>query len=281
MNSPFRTPKACETCRRRKTKCDGRLPKCGYCAPRNAECRYRAQTRARKPATQGHSHSDVRTTTQHHDVNEVEVEETAAREHVYSSVSGTRVASAAVSTDHYYGPSSNFAFLEQIHRRFTHLLPAKPPQKSDGTPAKDGVDAFSYGRLFFGAPNDSDRACLRNHATQSVLSPTTEAFVMQDERIRYCMEQFLLTSYWATPVLTQDEFRRALENFNTAHDLKKGIVLAVTALGCSITKDIHLADFLFEEAKAISQRYDDFVNLQTVQLNVLLISILNNHIALR
>ncbi|KAL1922918.1 uncharacterized protein VTP21DRAFT_9294, partial [Calcarisporiella thermophila] len=44
---------ACETCRRRKTKCDGNQP-CSFCAANNIECINRAEKKRAAPA-----HADV------------------------------------------------------------------------------------------------------------------------------------------------------------------------------------------------------------------------------
>lgn len=41
---------ACETCRRRKTKCDGQSP-CGFCATNNIECVNNSERRKRAPAS--------------------------------------------------------------------------------------------------------------------------------------------------------------------------------------------------------------------------------------
>ena len=43
-----RIARACDLCRRRKIKCDGRLP-CSHCKNYNSECVYHFEQKARKP----------------------------------------------------------------------------------------------------------------------------------------------------------------------------------------------------------------------------------------
>lgn len=212
-----------------------------------------------------------------------DAEETVAQDQVYSSVSATHIASPAVSIDHYYGPSSNFSFLEQIHRRFNALLPTtatantigavskEPEATADGT--ADGVQRFEYGRLFFGGKRtDLDRA---KPCPYAAYEPTAsiESFLAQG-KARHAMEQFLLTSHNTIPIWPPPEFLRALDTFGSILCVRKGIVLAALALGCTITKDIENGEGLFEQARLISKTFDDVVNLEMVQLNIFLISAL-------
>lgn len=37
---PVRRKPACQTCRRRKVRCDNNLPTCGFCSTNEAECVY-------------------------------------------------------------------------------------------------------------------------------------------------------------------------------------------------------------------------------------------------
>lgn len=58
QNTPRRlsSGSACETCRRRKTKCDGGHP-CAYCATNQLECIHRATRRKKQQQQQQHSSS--------------------------------------------------------------------------------------------------------------------------------------------------------------------------------------------------------------------------------
>lgn len=86
------------------------------------------------------------------------------------------------------------------------------------------------------------------------------------------LNSFLETTYHLMPFWPKEAFVRLLDTFDSAHCLTKAILLAAMAAGATVTKHHDQAVALFEDARRTSQRFDDVVNLQTVQLSMLLVS---------
>ncbi|KAI7209835.1 hypothetical protein KC333_g8545 [Hortaea werneckii] len=134
--------KACEQCRRRKIRCSGGQP-CVYCqdrAPR--DCLYRVKNRDRprkvtaeqrqsSPAQENASSSSRR-----------EDQNTDRPEELDRGLTAVHHPGMEDSTQLFYGPTSNFAFIQQIHRGV--LLKAAEKQASNSSKqTNEGVEPLS------------------------------------------------------------------------------------------------------------------------------------------
>ena len=80
-------------------------------------------------------------------------------EQVYSSVSAAHNSCPEYSVELYYGPSSSFSFLQQIHRRLKELSPHQTikDKHSRIDRGEEGLDRFKYRGLFFGQTRHGDK----------------------------------------------------------------------------------------------------------------------------
>jgi hypothetical protein len=110
--------KACEPCRRRKVKCNGKQP-CGLCQQHPAHCLYRAKARDRTSARQRASriNNQPSAATDTHSNNSetpLPTRDHPADPEVYRGVTATHTQqgpNAGECAQLFYGPSSNFALI--------------------------------------------------------------------------------------------------------------------------------------------------------------------------
>lgn len=159
--------KACEPCRRRKIKCNGQQP-CALCQQHPAHCQYRAKARDRTSARQRAS----RDSTVHAEENIPADLQTARTEsplsapttrdnhqpadpEVYRGVTATHTqdTNAGECAQLFYGPSSNFAFLQQLHKGVLHHGLKRSSDGHDDHEGGAGLDMFVQRSIFFGTPS--------------------------------------------------------------------------------------------------------------------------------
>lgn len=274
-----RISRACESCRRRKSKCDGADP-CGQCRAKRSPCRYRLKARTRVASrTQGLSGPVDRAGSRDADAN-VDADAAAAttpgeperndstRPGVYHSVAACHDAPQPTdSSQLFYGPSSTFAFLQQIHRG---VLPgAKHAQHRghDVQEAGPGLDAFMQRSIFFGRPLRVDVA---SH------------YPLPHHQARALLEHFKASAHKALPFLSHsalDDLLPALDSEVSTmgpSSQKKVVLLAVLAVGALSTPRTDLAEQLFIRAKQEAVIYEDAVTLPMIQFSLLAADYQNN-----
>ena len=159
--------KACEPCRRRKIKCNGQQP-CGLCQQNPTHCSYRAKARDRTSAKQralrnnNNDHGDsplppesraVCPGTPRTALSPSENHQPADPE-VYRGITATHThgSNAGECAQLFYGPSSNFAFLQQLHKGVLYHGFKRYPEGHDDQEGAAGLDMFVQRSIFFGTP---------------------------------------------------------------------------------------------------------------------------------
>ncbi|RGP62686.1 c6 zinc finger domain-containing protein [Fusarium sporotrichioides] len=249
-------PKACEPCRLRKKRCSGTHP-CDHpdCQDSPSTCVYRNKTRNRRskrdsshPLSQlpfpesGQSVDGTSPLSLSSRQNAETGPDSGVQQEVYHSVTETHLSPTSTdSSQLYYGPSSYFAFLQQIHRG---VLPLISHGQSDGSEAQSGLDTFMQRSIFFGTASRISPEALRSENIQ--LAPVSR------EMAHEFLELFKATSYHRLPFYTT-----------------KASFLAMLAIGALATPQTDLAETLFTEARREAVILDDAVTLKTLQLSLL------------
>ncbi|KAF1988014.1 hypothetical protein K402DRAFT_38949 [Aulographum hederae CBS 113979] len=272
----IRNPKACQLCRQRKVKCDGNLPSCNICQQRGAKCEYRLLNRPRRSRKailewngtrpnqldgsppDGSTYSDATSFPskdfENHDI--------------YQSVNGTQH-TKQLFVQLYYGPSSNFAFVQHLYRA---MMPVKLFSGSEPGAMNDfqGIEYFKQRGVFFGLEPAADPS--REH-----LEGFGDLFLPFDKANEF-LERFISTHHLVFPTPAPGEYERMLSTLYGSEDpqcdqlsaAQRGILLAALANGAATTSETRWADKLYEYASKEALTLDDVINLETVQLHFLL-----------
>ncbi|KAG9228828.1 fungal-specific transcription factor domain-containing protein [Amylocarpus encephaloides] len=275
-----RISKACQECRRRKIKCDGHSM-CKNCELSSAICSYRAIVRQRRPGirasflhqpssgdphpatkrlptrqehpTKGSSGNPIPRDDQSHGIN--------------SSVSATHIASTSCILQLYYGASSNFSFLQQIH----HSLSGDRHESRTNDEVREGgaeLDLYGQRSLFFGT---SDTKNIPNdHISDSPVMLLSEKIA---DRF---LTDYISTFHQILPFTSAEDLTQktkelfsnpGLNSLNTANTASLMVVLAI---GATMKEDSGWAEMLAEKAKNVANSIGQMVNLQAIQLHLLL-----------
>jgi hypothetical protein len=273
--------KACEPCRRRKIKCNGEQP-CGLCRQHPAHCQYRAKARdrtsARQRASRTSSHVDVSLATELQTASSENppTASTPRENHqpadpeVYRGITATHTQgpNAGECAQLFYGPSSNFAFLQQLHKGVLHHGLKRTSDGHDDQEGNAGLDMFVQRSIFFGTPSllgagHSARPC----------RPTEIVSATQATRF---LDKFKVASYHLVPMFTENELDQMLNDLYqqdshlTLRSQEAGLVLAALASGALSANDTDLAEKLYEQSKAIAAAFDEAVTLVMIQTSILL-----------
>jgi hypothetical protein len=212
MDRPGKISKACEPCRRRKIRCNGQQP-CQLCQQTPAQCTYRAKARDRTSARQRAAALDnsnetnesaptrsqplpsppaVRTPRDHN---------TPADPEVYRGIKATHHhgPDSSECAQLFYGPSSNFAFLQQLHKSILDYGRTRQPDGHGDHEGLEGLDMFVQRSIFFGTPSTFD-------ATQSV-SSLSSADALSPARAAVFLDKFKTVSSHLFPLFTHDELK--------------------------------------------------------------------------
>ncbi|WDK18244.1 C6 zinc finger domain-containing protein [Colletotrichum graminicola] len=271
-------PKACEPCRRRKVKCSGHKP-CRQCENKPSDCVYRLKPRVRLTtkraaaaamdaetvhgaSTPGSEHSRPDEVGSHRSVEEHQQQ--VAQTEVYHSVAAAHHAPKSTdSTQLFYGPSSNSAFLQQIHRG---LLSGQYGQSlaRDVQEGGPGLDMFMQRNIFFGMPLK-----INVEPVQPTACPISPA--QAEEFVAHFKHTHLSTLPFFTPC-EMDEMIPALFS-NVAESViqpqRKTVLFAALALGALGTAQTDAAELLFVHAKKEAVIYEDSVTLPMIQFSIL------------
>jgi hypothetical protein len=274
--------KACEPCRRRKIKCNGEQP-CGLCQQHPAHCQYRAKARDRTSARQRASR-----TSSHVDVSSLATElQTATSENpptastprdnhqpadpeVYRGITATHTQgpNAGECAQLFYGPSSNFAFLQQLHKGVLHHGLKRTSDGHDDQEGGAGLDMFVQRSIFFGTPS-----LLGTGHPARPCRPTDIVSATQATRF---LDRFKVASYHLVPMFTEPELDQMLHDLyqQDSHLMLRsqeaGLVLAALASGALSANATGIAEKLYEQSKVIAAAFDEAVTLAMIQTSILL-----------
>lgn len=161
--------------------------------------------------------------------------------------------------------------MQHIYRDLVSNPTAAEPSRAVEE-AGAGLDLFSFRRVFFGTPDAQESA------RPSVLGEVPVMFLPY-ELAKFFLSRFLDTLYHMMPHCPKSHLEQCLKQlynssptgfldaFTQARAL---LALATGALG---TEYFAWGDVLFDRVKASLAMYDDVVNLQTVQISLLMISV--------
>ncbi|KAF7891169.1 uncharacterized protein EAF02_001494 [Botrytis sinoallii] len=265
--------KACDECRRRKTKCNGGLP-CDTCRKYGGTCHFRSYVRRRKRglASSSREHCDPQAEEDEGVEKNLEVSQQPllpsllpGDEQYGDHITATDNSCLSSSPQLYYGPPSNFAFLQQIYQQLKSI--AKAPFSSTNPRADDGdtaLDWFGYRRLFFG-----------NTSSDLISRSSTQMLIVPEHLANSFVDLFISTLGPFFPFISRTRIEGMLQTFysfpNTSSGsaLERGILMAILALGATLTEHVQLGEDLFLRAKSEMHTIEDLVNVQAVQLPLL------------
>lgn len=289
-----KNPKACEPCRRRKIRCDGKSP-CNRCDKKPEDCTYRLRTRVRKTAAEkaAAARAAASDSPDAENFSQPSVPPPVSRGSVITPpafsgrvVEGARPGSVAGYSNVYqgvaavyeqqgavrgwpetsrlfYGPSSQFAFLQQLHRGLissTHSGQADKEVQEGGA----GLDLFLQRGFFFGTASRIDHSSLIGSVFPLV--PIDEAKVFLDN--------FKAWNFQLLPFFTDVELDQMLENLyeqqHSRPSQSKALTVAILALGALATPHTNTAELLLAKAKYEAVCFDDTVSVQMIQFSLLI-----------
>ncbi|RMX94332.1 hypothetical protein D0868_12353 [Hortaea werneckii] len=247
-----------EQCRRRKIRCSGGQP-CVYCqdrAPR--DCLYRVKNRDRprkvtaeqrqsSPAQENASSSSRR-----------ENQNTDRPEELDRGLTAVHHPGMEDSTQLFYGPTSNFAFIQQIHRGLRRSKLPTPPSR----PTKDVLDQFVQRSIFFGTPSRID---LTKGSLNDISYPDALALVTN----------YNTTTHNLLPFFAEGELEHLVRELYSVEPLsaqpsqKRAITLAVLALGALSTPRTSVAEAFYAQAKVCAAPFEDAVTLTMIQFSLI------------
>jgi hypothetical protein len=277
--------KACEPCRQRKIRCNGQQP-CQLCRQQPVLCVYRAKARHRASARQ----RAVQPTLNANDNDGTSLTESLplpsatppathntprdnnqpADPEVYRGITATHAHSPDSSecTQLFYGPSSNFAFLQQFHKGILNYGRTRQAEGDGDHEGGEGLDMFVQRSLFFGTPVTYDPANpLRSLPSIDMISAT---------RASVFPKQFKIASLHLFPLFPEAELDQMFHDLypkgvqTTLRPQKMALMLIILANGALATDATDLAETLYEQAKTIAYMYTEAVTLSMIQFYLLL-----------
>lgn len=286
-----KVPKACEPCRHRKVRCNGAQP----CAHRDCQkdpqgCIYRQKARVRKSLIRSATTATTTPTPEpapgpgpgpgllplssnpaalplHLARTEpAEPDTSTTQPEVYHSVTETHpFPKATDSSQLFYGPSSNFAFLQQVHRGIlSNAVDGRPSRRE----TRSGLDTFMQRSNFFGTTSRIDIEAVR---TSGIRLPSVTL-----SQARLFLDMFKANFYYRHPCYTASELDDLLHSLYSPGDANhippqtKALFLAILALGALGTIHTELAEALCTQAKREAIIFDDVVTLQMLQFSILM-----------
>ncbi|KAI3398056.1 hypothetical protein diail_9920 [Diaporthe ilicicola] len=167
----------------------------------------------------------------------------------------------------FYGPASQFAFLQQVHRGvLSSTGPHGQPDREvqEGGP---GLDLFLQRSFFFGtAPRFDATGFHRPASTIFPELPLAQAKIF--------LEKYKAWSAHTLPFFTNVELDKMLHHLYNSDETKvsqtKALMLAVLALGALATPHTDLAEEVMARAKYEASLFDDTVSLPMIQYSLLL-----------
>ncbi|RBQ80115.1 hypothetical protein FVER14953_21717 [Fusarium verticillioides] len=191
---------------------------------------------------------------------------------VHNGITATHTAPTATdSSQLFYGASSNFAFLHQVHRGILQNTPSQDhPRNREVQEGGSSLDMFMQRTLFFGTPSRIDAEVARPYEPlQHIPQDLARSF------LDHFKDVFLFRLPFFTPLELESLFHDLYRDDN-GHDNStmlpqtKAVFLAVLALGALCTSHTNAAEILITKAKYHVVMYDDAVTLQMLQFSLLM-----------
>lgn len=277
--------KACDPCRRRKTKCDGQRP-CLNCQSVPSACSYRLKARVRPRKFPRPGRTRPPRLTENGTVRDRSSpspgpgtigsppSHTPSRSRdVYS---GVHDHDGVVATDFdrshiFYGQSSSYAITQQIRRMILH--PESVCSTGDDWSAKDiGVvlDMFMQRHLYFGAPLRADSFVSLQICARSGL----RGIIPKSVSMRF-LENFKTSTLHILPFFSSQTLDSLLDvmydNAASANLSPQwhALLFVILATGALSGTETELAEALFLLAKQGNWLHEDAVTLETIQFSLL------------
>ncbi|KAI6828270.1 hypothetical protein KC364_g14718 [Hortaea werneckii] len=241
-------------CRRRKIRCSGGQP-CVYCqdrAPRDCLYRVKNRDRPRKVTAEHRQSSPAQENAS--SGGRRENQNTDRPEELDRSLTAVHHPGMEDSTQLFYGPTSNFAFIQQIHRGV--LLKAAEKQ------ASNVLDQFVQRSIFFGTPSRID---LTSGSLNDVSYPDALALITN----------YNTTTHNLLPFFAEGELEQLVRELYSVEPLsaqpsqKRAITLAVLALGALSTPRTSVAEAFYAQAKVCAAPFEDAVTLTMIHFSLL------------
>lgn len=267
-------------CRRRKQRCDGLTP-CNVCSRRGSHCRYRSflrnratkallaqrrnQKRSSQAATSGSDDTEAQNTPEQRESESPDNGNgiIPLRECIFNSVRATYAAPESPSSllQLYYGPSSNFSFLQHIH---SHLKERRASQTvSDDNDGNAGIDKFKYKGIVFGSVANKGSAA----------SPV----FLRYELAKSFIQNFLSATHHFFPLLDPDRLCFTFERLygsrqkqDPIEPLEKAAVIIAMAMGAISTREEEWRERLLAQARTEAESVRYHVNVRAVQIAMLM-----------
>jgi hypothetical protein len=172
----------------------------------------------------------------------------------------------------FYGPSSNFAFLQQVHRgilvRQRSAHQQYHPGERDVQEGSSGLDMFMGRSIFFGT---ASRIPQMGDAAYHLVEGPLETVIPHEQALVF-LNTWRATNRGLFPFLDEAELRDMLQGLYgrdpAAGPLPaqtKALILAVLADGALCTTETDLAEVLFARSKQVAALCDDIVTLPMIQ----------------
>lgn len=173
----------------------------------------------------------------------------------------------------FYGPASQFAFLQQVHRGLISSASPHGQQDREVQEGGPGLDLFLQRSFFFGTASRVD--------ISSILRPAASVFPeVPLQQAEIFLEKFKAWTARHLPLFTDDELDKMLENLylrvyggdeiHSRPSQTKALTLAVLAVGALATPHTDTAEILLARANYESVLFSDTVSLQMIQFSLLL-----------
>lgn len=166
----------------------------------------------------------------------------------------------------FYGPSSNFAFLQQLHKGVLHHELKR--SSDDDHEGGAGLDMFVQRSIFFGTPSIL--------GTGHPARPCPPAEIISAAQATQFLNKFKTASFHLVPMFTETELDQMLhdlyqqENRLALRSQEAGVILAALANGALSADATDIAEKLYEQAKVIVAAFDEAVTLAMIQISILL-----------
>lgn len=162
--------------------------------------------------------------------------------------------------------------MQHIYRDLISNPTAQPEPSGGVEEAGAGLDLFSFRRIFFGTPDSHDGSKPPGTGDLSMM-------FLPHALAKLFMSRYLSSLYHMMPNRPKAYYEQCLDRLydtcstNQLDTFTQAIVLLAMASAALGTDHFAWGDVLFERVKASMSMFDDVVNLQTIQISFLMISL--------
>lgn len=162
--------------------------------------------------------------------------------------------------------------MQHIYRDLVSHPTARPEPSGGVEEAGAGLDLFSFRRIFFGTPDS-------NEVNRSLDTGDMSMMFLPYELAKLFLSRHLASLYHMLPHRPKLYYEQCLDRLYhscpTQHPdtLNQAIILLAMASAALGTEHFAWGNVLFERAKTSLAAFDDVVNLQTIQISLLMISL--------